>query len=164
MTLAVLSILLLLVGLPLLAWWLGTRGFWSRLSRKHGDEVADILARHGLSGGERLTVTAAVERGAELQDPRQRRAAVELAQLALDRHSPGWDRASRGQRIAMMLTAAWVLGVIAVAVFQIAFGRLGDVNWVKLVAVALVVGLPFRYSMRLRRSIQLNSDRTAPGE
>ena len=53
MTAAVVSIVLLLVGLPLLAFWIGGRSGWSRLRPGRGpDPWGGVVRAHGLSAGE----------------------------------------------------------------------------------------------------------------
>ncbi len=152
--------LLILVGLPLLVWQLGRQGTWSRVrTRLDADPATQLLRRHGLAGREAAAVTTAVERGRRLEDPALRRAAVDLARLTLARDEPRRQRASSGQRVVVVLVAVWGSLVVADAVFALAFGRLGDVNWFPLVGAALVVSSPLRRGLRLHRAIELNADR-----
>lgn len=155
------TIVLLLLGLPLLAWWLGGRRFWGRLESRSAEyEGAAVMRRHGLTGTEAAQVVDAVTGGRALEDPRQRAAAVELAQLTLDRLFPPWEDASLGRRIMLMLSVVWVGGVAVVAVFRFALGGLGNVNWLNLLWAVLLTASPLWQSYRLRRAIALN---TAPG-
>jgi hypothetical protein len=152
--------LLILVGLPLLVWQLGRQGTWSRVrTRLDADPATQLLRRHGLAGREAAAVTTAVERGRQLEDPALRRAAVDLARLSLARDEPRRQRASTGQRVVVGLVAVWASLVVADAVFALAFGRFGDVNWFPLVGAALVVSSPVRRGLRLHRAIELNADR-----
>jgi hypothetical protein len=152
--------LLIVVGLPLLVWQLGRRGAWTRMrTRLDADPATQLLRRHGLAGRDAAAVTTAVERGRQLDDPALRRAAVDLARLSLARDEPRRRRASTGQRAVVVLAAVWVSLVVADAVFALAFGRFGDVNWFTLVGAALVVSSPVRRGLRLHRAIELNADR-----
>jgi hypothetical protein len=155
-----LLVLLVAVGLPVLAWQFGRRGTWTRLrTRLDADPANQLLRRHGLAGREAAAVTSAVERGRQLQDPALRRAAVDLARLALARDEPRPRPVSMEQRVVVVLVAVWVSLVVADAVFALAFGRIGDVNWFPLLGAALVVSSPVRRGLRLHRAIELNSDR-----
>ena len=157
--------LLILVGLPLLVRALGRQGYWTRLrTRMDADPVAELLRRHDLAGREAAEVTVAVERGRELDDPALRRAAVDLARLSLARDEPRRQQASTGQRVVVVLVAVWGSLVVADAVFSLAFGRFGDVNWFALLGAALVVSSPVRRGLRLHRAIELNADRPAGRE
>ena len=152
--------LLLVVGLPLLVWQLGRRGAWSNLrTRMDADPATQLLRRHGLAGRDAALVTTAVERGRQLEDPALRRAAVDLARLSLARDEPRRRPATAGQRVVVVLVAVWGSLVVADAVFSLAFGRFGDVNWLTLVGAALVVSSPVRRGLRLHRAIELNADR-----
>jgi hypothetical protein len=152
--------LLIVVGLPLLVWQLGRRGAWSGLrSRLDADPATQLLRRHGLAGRDAAAVTTAVERGRQLEDPALRRAAVDLARLSLARDEPRRRPSSAGQRVVVVLVAVWGSLVVADAVFSLAFGRFGDVNWLTLVGAALVVSSPVRRGLRLHRAIELNADR-----
>jgi hypothetical protein len=88
-----------------------------------------------------------------------RRAAVDLARLSLARDEPRRRQASAGQRAVVVLVAVWGSLVVADAVFSLAFGRVGDVNWFTLLGAALVVSSPVRRGLRLHRAIELNADR-----
>ena len=152
--------LLLVVGLPLLVWQLARRGALSNVrTRMDADPATQLLRRHGLAGREAAAVTSAVERGRQLEDPALRRAAVDLARLSLAREEPRRAHASMGQRAVVALVAVWVSLVVADAVFSLAFGRFGDVNWFTLLGAALVVSSPVRRGLRLHRAIELNAER-----
>ena len=160
-----LLVLLLVVGLPLLIWQLGRQGYWARLrTRVDADPAAELLRQHDLAGREAAAVTAAVERGRELDDPALRRAAVDLARLSLARSQPRGTETSWGARVVVVLAAVWGTLVVADAGFALAFGRFGDVNWFTLVGAALVFSSPIRRGVRLHRAIALNADRPAARE
>jgi hypothetical protein len=154
-TAAWIFVAVLIIGLPLLAWWLGGRRFWARQEAR--DPAVEIMRRHGLTTAEAARVVAAVPRGSELEDPRMRAAAVELAQLTLAQVVPTWQDASTGRRVLLVLTSVWVLVVVANAAFAVAFGNLGDVSWFHLAGAAVIVGSPFWQSRRLRQTIALNA-------
>jgi len=155
-----LLVLLLVVGLPLLVWQLGRQGYWTRLrTRAHADPAAELLRRHELAGREAAAVTAAVERGRELDDPALRRAAVELARLSLARPEQRGGDTSWGSRIVVLLAAVWGTLVVADGAFALAFGRFGDVSWFTLAGAAMVISSPIRRGLRLHRAIALNADR-----
>ncbi len=161
-TVTALFVLLLLVGLPLLVRHLGRQGFGTRL-RNHmdADPAADLLRRHGLAAREAALVTAAVDRGRELDDPALRRAAVDLARLSLARQEPRGTRAATGSVVVVLLVSVWGTLVVADAAFTLAFGRFGDVNWLPLLGAAVVFSSPIRRGFRLHRAIALNADRPA---
>jgi hypothetical protein len=151
-------IALLVLGVPLLAWWIGGRRFWGRLEVRGGQDPASaILRRYGLTGGQASTVSTAVMRGRALDEPRQCAAAVELAQLMLDQLFPTWEHASTGRRAVRILAWLWVLtAVVGFAHVAVSDG-LGDVNWFTVVLVMAGVVTPFVQRRRLRRTIELNS-------
>jgi hypothetical protein len=157
--------LLIVVGLPLLLWQLGRQGYWTRLrTRVAADPAAELLRRHDLAAREAAAVTTAVERGRELEDPALRRAAVDLARLSLARSQPRGSETSGVSRVVVLLAAVWGTLVVADAVFALAFGRFGDVNWFTLVGAALVFSSPIRRGLRLHRAIALNADRPVARE
>jgi hypothetical protein len=76
----VVSIAVLVIGVPLLVWWVGGRRFWGRLRPgADPDPWGDRMRRFGLTPGEAAQVESAVAWGVELHDDRLRRAAVTLA-------------------------------------------------------------------------------------
>ncbi len=155
MTAAVVSIVLLLVGLPLLASWLGGRRFWSRLRPGRGpDPWGDLVRGHGLTAGEAARVQTAVSRGQRLDDERLRRAAADLAGSALS--GLRWRGSGRGRRVLLVLVGLWLLLQVLGVLTALVRGGPGDVPWVTVVvllsgAVAVVV-----LRRRLRRSLELN--------
>ena len=159
---ALFVLLLLLVGLPLLVRHLGRQGFWTRLrTRMDADPTAELLQRHGLAAREAALVTAAVDRGRELDDPALRRAAVDLARLSLARQEPRAAQGATGPVVLVLLGSVWGTLVVADAAFALAFGRFGDVSWLTLAGAAFVLSSPIRRGFRLHRAIALNADRPA---
>ena len=158
MTAAWVTIALLVLGVPLLAFWVGGRRFWGRLeARAANDPASEIMRRHGLTTGEAAAVVDAVTRGAALEDRRQRAAAVELAELTSRQLYPTWDEASNWRRVGLVFTVLWVLLVVGSAVFTAVFRGLGEVSWLHLVWVAAVVGPPLVQGAKLRKTIALNA-------
>lgn len=157
-TVALISVLLILVGLPLLAWWAGGRGFWSRLRPGRGpDPWGDFLRAHRLSVPESLRVQTAVNRGTALDDDRLRRAAVDLAEQSLAQVGLFPARGSRGQRVLALLTVLWLALLVVGTVFAIVFGGLSDVPWLALVPAAVSFAGPLWRRRNLRRAIARNS-------
>ncbi len=155
MTAAVVSIVLLLVGLPLLAFWIGGRSGWSRLRPGRGpDPWGDVVRAHGLSAGEAARVQTAVSQGQRLDDERLRRAAADLAGAALS--GLRWRETGRGRRVLLVLVAVWLLLQVVGVVVALVRGGPGDVPWLTVAllgggALAVVV-----LRRRLRRALELN--------
>jgi hypothetical protein len=157
-TAAWVSVVLLLVGLPLMAWWVGGRRFWARQDARGGaDPTGEILRRHGLGSREAAEVVGAVTAGTELPEPRMRAAAVELAELTLRQVAPSWQEASPARRVLIACTALWAVLVLTGAVFVAVLEGPGEVHWLNVAAVLLIVGPPFLQARKLRRTIERNS-------
>ena len=162
-TTAIVSVLLLLIGLPLLAWWLGGRRFWTRLQPGRGtDPWGDFVRRHRLSSAEQFRVQQAVSRGTALEGDRLRRAAVDLAEETSAQLRLSWADGSRVQRVFLLLAVVWFVLLVANTVFALARGGLSDVPWLGVVTVAAVVGSSLWQRRRLRRAIELNRDAAGP--
>ncbi|WP_448639444.1 hypothetical protein [Geodermatophilus sp. URMC 63] len=158
MTAAVVSIVLLLVGLPLLAFWVGRRRFWSRLRPGRGpDPWGDLVRGHRLTAGEAATVRAAVARGQRLDDERLRRAAVDLARQEIAGLGPRWRDGTRAQRLLLAVGAGWLVLAVVSVVVPLATGEPGDVPWTSVVLGAMGAGAVVLLRRRLRRAIDLNS-------
>jgi hypothetical protein len=98
----VVSIAVLVMGVPLLVWWVGGRLFWGRLRPgADPDPWGDRMRRFGLTPGEAAQVESAVAWGVELHDDRLRRAAVTLAEEQLE------DGASAHARLAGPWPSGW---------------------------------------------------------
>ncbi|MGY1906214.1 hypothetical protein, partial [Modestobacter sp. SYSU DS0902] len=130
------AVAVILVGLPLAAWWVSRRPVWSRLRPSVVDDDGlgaewrlrrDLARRHGLDQAELAEVEKAVSWGRELTDPRLRAAIVEWAeqQVELRATQPRWVDG----RWLPVLLIAWGSGIAAYVVFAVAQGNWGDVNW-----------------------------------
>lgn len=156
-TVGVLMVLLLLGGLPLLAWWLGGRKFWGRLTPGSGpDPWGDLVRRHRLSALEQTRVGSAVNRGQQLDDERLRRAAVDLAEQGLAQLGLRWAGGSRLQRVLLLLAIVWFVLLVSGVVFALTTGDLSDVPWLGIMTIVAVVGAPLWQRRNLRRAIELN--------
>jgi hypothetical protein len=156
-TTAIASVLLLLIGLPLLAWWLGGRRFWGRLQPGRGsDPWGDFVRRHRLSAAEQFQVREAVNRGRSVQGDRLRRAVVDLAEETSAQLRLSWSGGSRLQGFFLLLALLWFVLLVANVVFSLATGGLADVPWLGIVTIAVVVGTPLWQRRTLRRAIELN--------
>ncbi|MGY1844730.1 hypothetical protein [Modestobacter sp. SYSU DS0875] len=146
-------IVLLLVGLPLLAWWLGSRDFWSRLRPRRDDDVwGDVVRTHRLRPAEIVEVQRAVTWGRELSDQRLRVAAVDWATRARDWRVPP----SRHARLLLLLVVLWFVGQLVSLVVALVQGRWGDALVPALLLAAGVVPLVW-FRRGTRRAIELNS-------
>ncbi|MGY2080405.1 hypothetical protein [Modestobacter sp. SYSU DS0657] len=156
MTVAVI-IALLLIGLPLLAWWLGSRDFWSRLRPRRDDDAwGDVVRAHRLGAAEIVQVQRAVTWGRELSDQRLRAAAVDWATRARQWRVPP----SRTARVALLLVLLWLIGQLVGLAVALAQSRWSDaLPPAVLLGVGVVPALWFR--RRTGRAIELNS-RPAP--
>jgi len=110
----------LLVALPLAAWWLGGRRFWSRLTPGgEPDLYRELVRRHSLSPGEAAEVESAVSWGRELQDPRLRAAVVDWARsLQADARERSGQH-PRIRRVLVPLAVAAGLLVVAGVVHEV---------------------------------------------
>ncbi|MGY1812454.1 hypothetical protein [Blastococcus sp. SYSU D00820] len=157
MTGLVLLVVGLLVGVPLLAWWIGGRPFWARLrGRPERDPWGDLVRRHRLTPGEAARIGAAVPRGVRFDDARLRAAAVEWAHELLDTAGNQWPRSARGRRLLVGAAVLWAAAVVGWAVSRVVSGHAGDVNWV-MAAVWTAAGIWLvRRRRGLRRTLALN--------
>jgi hypothetical protein len=151
------TIALLLVGLPLLAWWLAKRRVWNRLRPgAEPDPWRDAVRRHGLSAAESSRLAREVPRGHRFEDPRLRRAAVDWATTLLDQETPR-PRTAVG-RAAVALLFVWGLVVVIWLLARVLAGHPEDVNWFTVLMYGGVTAWIVRRRRGLRRTIALNSD------
>lgn len=157
MTAALITVLLILVGLPLLAWWIGGRSVWGRLKPGRGaDPYGDFVRRHRLTAAEQSRVESAVTRGRALDDERLRAAAVDLARESMVRLDV-LGRGSRAQRIIFLLVVLWFVSLVANVVFALVSGGLSDVPWSGVVIIAVTVVAPLVQRRKMQQAIRANS-------
>ncbi len=159
--LALVLLLLVALALPLLAWSLAGRRFWSDLRGPAGRDLrAEVTARHRLSPADADTVQQAVTRGRPVPDPRLRPATADWAGATLavvdDQHAL---HARRDTAAAVVLAVA-MLCVLAGVVLALTADA-GPLSYLVLLlaagAVANVALLPLLVRRNLRRAVAANS-------
>lgn len=164
MVVALIAVMLILIGLPLAAWWVGGRRFWGRLRPgAPRDPWGDLMREYRLTGGEMAEVSSALNRGRRLDDERLRRAAVAMAEASL-RIGPQWRHGSRGQRLFVLLAIAWVAGLAVGVVLALSTSTIAQVPWFGILAAMVVVGGAVWQRRMARRAIELNSEPGSPGD
>ena len=162
MTAAWIALVLIGVGLPLGAWWVGGRPLWSRSdqrARRAQEAHRQWIARHGLSSAEVAEVQRVIIRGGVFEDGRLRAAAVEEAQTQLTVWGGRSDTAQRVRWVLAVLSGATLVLLVIVTVVT------GEWSWSLLLPVVnfTAVGVPQVLLRRnLRRAITLNSGSAAP--
>jgi hypothetical protein len=157
-TAALTTVLLILVGLPLLAWWVGGRSVWGRLKPgRDPDPWGDLVRRHRLTPAEQSRVGSAVNRGHALDDERLRAAAVDLARGQAVQLDVVWSGGSRAQRIVSLVAVVWFVGLVSNVVHDLVVGGLSDIPWFGLVSIAAIVGIPLVQRRKMQRAIRVNS-------
>ncbi|MGY2085302.1 hypothetical protein [Blastococcus sp. SYSU DS0539] len=155
MTGPVIAVVAILLGLPLLAWWVGSRRVWSRLRPgADPDPWGDAMRQFGLTPQETAQVESAVTWGRRLDDERLRRAAVQWARQLVEQAEARRRIRSRSGRLAVLLGLVVFLaaGISWMAVREDGFPRNAVVWWVIWPAViGWMVGGP-------RRALRVNSD------
>jgi hypothetical protein len=150
------------VGLPLGAWWVGRRSFWTtHRARTDTDFWRDIMRDHDLTPEEMQRLAAAMGFRGWVGDPRLRRAAADWAQRDLDRMERDRREPSAGRRAVVLVTGAACLAVVALVVVRVFLGDAGKVDFLALCAVlaAILVGPSIRW--RQRWLVRRNTDAPA---
>jgi hypothetical protein len=155
----VLLVVLIAVGLPLLAFWVGGRRFWNRTHAiQTGDLYRRMVREHALRPAEIAQVEGALTWGRELQDERLRAAVVDWARELQRAAAERRHRHPTRRRILLGLLLVWGTGALVLAAVQIAHGDLGAL--VTAVGYAVLVGWPGWLAVRgPRRAIERNSGR-----
>jgi hypothetical protein len=162
-TAAIAAVLVIAVGLPLLAWWVARRRYWSRLRPgAESDPWRDLVRRHGLSGGEAARIAADVPLGLRLADPRLRRAAADWARQLLEQEQFRLPRNPRTRGLVVVLVVVWATAGLGLLVFRLASGEGIDISWMTVAfwTAALVWGV--RRRRALRCTIELNDEPAPP--
>lgn len=155
MTAAWVIIGLLVLGLPLLAWWVGGRRVWGRLRPgAEPDPWRDAMREYRLTPQETATVESAVNWGRRLEDPRLRFAAVAWARAQLERKAA--LRSGRPTWLRRLVVALLVAALGAVTFWWVHEGA--DFPWwLLLYSLLSTVGSAWLESAP-RRAVRLNSD------
>jgi hypothetical protein len=157
----VISIVVILAGLPLVAWWLGGRSFWSRAERRaQPDVLGDMVRRHRLRPGEIPTVEGAVTWGRRLGEPRLRAAVADWATALRAHQAERRRRSPRARRVVLALLFLWLLAVVLRIAHAAIEARWGDLAW-GLVWLAVLIAPYLVFPWRLRRAVELNRDPAA---
>lgn len=157
MVAALVVIALIAVGLPLLAWWVGGRGFWGRLRPTPVRLVpSELRARYRLTVLELTEVHRAAAEGRALTDPRLRAATAEHARRTLARLQRRWPD------VLMVLGAVLLIALIAVMVVWGDGSSWNPMFWILLCINPVAQGLlRRRLRTRLQRAVELNTDQDA---
>ncbi|WP_448609250.1 hypothetical protein [Geodermatophilus sp. URMC 60] len=162
MTAPLIAVLVIAVGLPLLAWCVARRPYWSRLRPgAEPDPWRDLVRRHGLSPGEAARIAADVPRGVRLPDPRLRRAAAEWARDLLAQEQVRLPRNPRTRGVVVVLVVVWVAAALGLLVPRLTSGEGVGIPW-GAVAVWGVIGVwHVRRRRALRRAVDVNDEPAA---
>jgi hypothetical protein len=160
---AVIILVLVAVGLPLLAWWVARRRFWTtHRARTDRDPWTAILLAHRLDPVEMREVAAAIGWGSRLPEPHLRRAVADWAGRDLRRIEEDRRHPSAFRRRAVVTALGGALLVLGVLAFRFVAGSsgAGDITVLVVLTTLVVGGLvaePLEQA-RLRRVIRRNTD------
>ena len=155
-----LVIVLILVGLPLFAFWLGGRRSWSRVEALHQDAMQqerDWTARHRLTHVEAAAVQRAILWGRGLDDPRLRAAVVDRVRTDSAARRVWEDRHPRSAAVVRWVSALWALLLLTAVVFSVAFGEWSALLSLYLAGTAVSVGFDLVRRRNVQRAVELNS-------
>jgi hypothetical protein len=155
MTSAIIVVVAILLGLPLLAWWSGNRRFWSRLRPgADPDPWGDAMRRFGLTPQETAQVESAVTWRRRLDDERLRQAAVLWAQQLIEQTEARRRIRSSWGRAAVLLGA---VAVLAAAMYWVSV-RHGEFPWNTVVWWVIWPAVLAWLARGPRRAIRVNSE------
>jgi hypothetical protein len=155
------TIVLILVGLPLLAWWVGGREFWSRpRPGVDADLHRTIVQRHGLRPAEIPQIEGALMWGRQLAEPRLRAAVVDWGQEMQRQAAERRAHRSLAGRVALGLLFLWLVFLLIGAVVAVVDQRWGDLVR-GLIFVAALVLPPLIFRRNLRVAVERNQDEPA---
>ncbi len=156
---ALLVVLLILIGLPLMAGWLGSRRAWSRIDARGRDQMQverEWMTRHRLDHLEVAEVERTLSRGRALPDERLRAAAVERARMVQhalrfwEQSHPRWATAVR------WMQTVWLLLLVTALVFAVSFGEWPPAMPFYLLAAAGSFAAGWLQRRNLQRAIDRN--------
>jgi len=156
-----LLVVLLLLGLPLLGWWLGSRRAWTRLEGAHDGAVRqewDWIKRHRLNAAEQAQIDRAIRRGERLDDPRLRLAVVDRVHATRSARQAWEDRHPRWTEAVRWLKGLWLLGLVAAVAFGIVSGYWPPTLPLYLASAAVAVVGEFLQQRNLARALERNAD------
>jgi hypothetical protein len=152
-------VVLLMVGAPLLLWWVGTRRLFAVLRAGEGrDPLGDLAERHDLSRGQARRVVAEARRGERLDDPRLRRAAVDWASSHLEDEGFPAAAPTRTHQVMRALLAVWVACILGWLGYLVGSGQPERVSWPLLSVWVLIAVLVVRRRRGMRRAIEVNAE------
>lgn len=156
---AVLAILLILVGLPLLAYWLGGRRRWAGIdarARDHMQVERAWMSSHRLNHREVAEVERAVAWGRAVPDGRLQAAVVERARMIQDAERTWREDRARLHTAMRWLSIGWLLLLVTAFVFAVSSGDWPTgLSFYLLAAVGSFVAGWLR-RRNLRRAVELN--------
>jgi hypothetical protein len=155
-TAAWIAIVVIALGLPLFAWWVGGRRFWGNLRGAVPRDVqGEMVRKHGLRPADLPVLQRALARGQQVE-PRLRPAAVDWARTSLEELQRRRSRARRVTEVVLLLA------VLALAILFVSeAGGGGGLSWflvvVNVVNVAVQIGGPWWMRRNLARAAVLNA-------
>lgn len=150
-------VVVVLVGLPLLAWWVGGRPGWDRLTAgREPDPRPTVIAAHELTLLEADEVERAVTWGRPLTDPRLRAAAVDWAQRLEAAAQRRRERRPQADAWLVVLAVVVGAGALGYAVFAVVSDRWG-VPWYPVVHWLVFSAIGWRRRQGPARAIALNT-------
>lgn len=151
-------VVVVLVGLPVLAWWVGGRPGWDRLSAgREADPRPTVIAAHDLTLPEADEVERAVTWGRALADPRLRAAAVDWARRLEAAAQRRRERRPQVEGWLVVLAVVVGAGAVGYAVLGALTDRWAGVPWLPVVQWLVFSAIGWRRRQGPARAIALNS-------